>query len=681
MLTKEVVKEYSSRKCNRLAFLQLDEKRLLSFWTKLVESKKNITDFLDDDEVEEISVFDYFRTYPEALKKAKEIYQENFENDVVTKFIKENENLQEVSVLSMRYFALSYTNVKRADTPTGGLDEPSLENQNQIEANTQKLLQDKSVDVILEGQITIDGIRARFDALIRKGDSFILCEVKGSNSIFKKESAKNQSIKQPYLYDMAFQYAVYKKAKLPLAGLYFLRINPLFRMHTPCYPLEDSDVLNFFEMVGTINLDDSVYPLKQYYDEKLYAVKENFDVDYYIDLILDLQKHSEPQPIMKYSCRQNGVCPLLGDCFPNVDASSSIKLTCNMAAGGYYKTLMQIIDEERIKLIKDIPDDIVDKSYPKTKVMAKTGVEKRNVCRMQIDFAKQEYSKKHILEVNKLKELLNQDYSVFPLIFFDFESFMYPVPLVDSATPWTQTCCQYSMHIVEENYDLAKHDFNKGIGGGITHYEYIGNPMKDKFISPEIGLIETLKAQMKKANIDWESKQFTVVVYNQSFEKGRLKEMAEKFPSDKEFLMTFRDRVVDLYDFFVRGYWYNQDFNGSLSLKTTQPTLIKDPQIKKWYNYLPYNLNETLNYKSGIIQNGQVALDVYQTLLRKMHSHSKEEQLYYDLISALLHYCKIDSWGTVILYDIIIKAIEKIEDGSIDIDVDLKNQLLNKILV
>ena len=255
MLTKEIVKEYSVRKCDRLAFLQLDEKRLLSFWRKLVESKKDMNYLIEDDENsnkkyseedkknEEISLFEYFRTYPKALKKAKEIYQESLDNDVVTKFIKDNENLQEVSELSMRYFALSYTSVKRADTPNGELNEPSIENQDLIEANTKKLLEDKSVDVILEGQIKVGEIRARFDALIRSGDSFILCEVKGTKSIFNDEDAQKQSIKQSYLYDMAFQYAVYKKANLPLKALSFLKINPLFRLHNLCYPLDDADVL------------------------------------------------------------------------------------------------------------------------------------------------------------------------------------------------------------------------------------------------------------------------------------------------------------------------------------------------------------------------------------------------------------------------------------------------------
>ena len=30
------------------------------------------------------------------------------------------------------------------------------------------------------------------------------------------------------------------------------------------------------------------------------------------------------------------------------------------------------------------------------------------------------------------------------------------------------------MHVVNKDYDLFSHDFDKGSGGNITHYEFIG---------------------------------------------------------------------------------------------------------------------------------------------------------------------------------------------------------------
>ena len=86
--------------------------------------------------------------------------------------------------------------------------------------------------------------------------------------------------------------------------------------------------------------------------------------------------------------------------------------------------------------------------------------------------------------------------------------------------------------------------------------------------------------------------------------------------------------------------------------------------------------SSTLNYKDGIIHNGGIALDIYQTLLRRALTGHPKDVLYDELRGGLLAYCKIDSWGTVILYDTISKAYDKIKDGTIDLDIDVKNQIL-----
>lgn len=677
MLIKEVVKDYAHRKCDRLAYLQLEEKRLLSFWRSLVENKREVEDFLpqDDDWGQEgeknLLPFDYFRTYPEALKEALKIYQESLTDDIVGQFIAENEDFQEVSELSRRYFALKAKNPKRADTFDGALDSPELENQAKIEANTQKYLNDPTVDVIFEGQISIEGLRARFDVLVRDEESFSLYEVKGSNRVMTTDT--NRIIRQNYLYDLAFQYAVYRRAKLPLKSLGFVHLNKDFKLKEEAYPLEDSDLENFFTITDTIMVDGGPCSLKDYYDKVSYVTAENKDVEVYINHLQSLMKRSDiPQAHCLYRCRRKGLCPLIKACFPSLGKEDVFLLTCNGAVGGYWGSLKQLIDVEGIEKIKDIPFGLLEDKYPKVK--AKTPY-KRSVARLQIDYARGEFSKDHHLEIKALKNLLEQDYQQFPLIFFDFESFSYPVPLVRDMKPWQQICCQYSMHIVQENYELAKHDFQKGIGGGISHYEFIGNPKKDGFNNPSLALIKSLLEQLKEADIKWQDKRFQVVVYNEVFEKSRLKEMSAQYPEYSEFLDTFSERVVDLYKFFSYGLWYHKDFHGFTSLKVTQPTLVKDQQIKNWYQSLNYNLSETLDYKKELIQNGEEALDVYKTLLRLVHRHG-DLTLHDKLLASLRQYCKIDSWGTVVLYDIIRRAVTKIDSQTLDIEAIVDDLLL-----
>lgn len=672
MLTKEVVKEYAIRRCAHLAYIEMEDKRLLSFWSNIIEAKKNPEDFIaEENENEEIgreftNPFEYFRTNPEALKQAIQMYKDKMidGSDPATTFIVENEDFQEVSELSRRYFALLYTNCKRADTVNGVLDGPEITNQALIEQNTQKYLNDPTVDVIFEGQITIDGLRARFDVLVRDKDGFNLYEVKGSNSVLKSQ----ESLKLNYLYDMAFQYAVYSRAELKLNSLGFVHLNKEFTLSEAAYPPEDKDVLNLFTICDSIELKkDGVIRLKDYYDAKLYAIKGNHDVEDYIKELKDIQQMEvEPTPKCLYRCRKDGGCPLLNVCFPNMTNTDTIKLTSWGMAGGHFTKTTKLLDDGVYK-IKDIDPTYVEEKYPKVSKNEPGKFKKRTVARLQIDYAKGVYNTPHHLEEKALELMIDEKYTTFPLIFFDFESFNYPVPLVMRSHPWQQICCQYSMHIVEENYDLSKHNFEKGKGGGIRHYEFLGDPLKDGYDNPSLNLIETLMKQLEDANIDWRKKHYRVVVYNQNFEKSRLADMAKEYTQYADFLMTFRECVVDLFEFFHCGYWYHRDFNGRGSLKITQPTLIKDEVIKGWYKGLPYSLDDTLNYKHGIIQNGGVALDVYKTLLRKAHSHGEMGDLYDKLRASLLAYCKIDSWGTVIIYDIICRALQDCkEDKKLD---------------
>lgn len=683
MITKSVLKEYANRRCPHLVYLMLDEAKLLEFFKKLLENKIDPTDLLEDDydEEKDSSPFDYLRDYPLAYEKALKEFKEREESDRVNQYIKENENLQETSRLSMRYFELKYGNCKRADTVDGSIDGEMVKSQDVIEANTIRLMADKNVKVVLEGQIRAGHLRARYDALVRNEEgTFDLYEVKGSGILLKRDGEVpefNQRPKPNFFLDLGFQYRVYRDAGLTIRSINFLGANRQFMRTSEVYPLTDAELMSYFEVVGqlTYNKTDTV-PLKTYYDEKLYLKKPDdpsFEDD--IDELIRIDSAGKDyQPECRYECRKGGACVMLKSCFPSLKETNTLTICGNNHACGVWQTKQKIINKMKILDMADIKDEDLNNLYPIIK-LSKEGVLKRSVPNMQISFAKHIFTHPHIIEANKINELL-QDYRSKTLVFFDFESFQYALPLVKDCTPWSQVCSQYSMHICRPDYDLKKHDYDKGEGGGIKHYEFLGDPIVDKFKSPEPDLIETLMAQLKEAGIDPYHDNYGVVVYNKSFEQTRLKDIGKRFPIYKDFCEAFSNHVLDLLDFFTCGYWYHQKFGPSLSLKTTQPVLMHDEKILGWYSDLPYNLLDTLNYKDGIIHNGGIALDIYQTLLRRALSGHPKDVLYDELRGGLLAYCKIDSWGTVILYDTICKAYDKIKDGTIDLDIDTKNQIL-----
>jgi hypothetical protein len=174
MITKEIVKEYANTECPYLAMLSVNEKYMIRTLRNILDKNPDVLFNYDEESEEKSSIMSKFAHDKNLLKEAKEVVAEKFADDPATLFIENHKDYQEVSYLSMRYFALNYKNVKRADTVDGSIDGAQLENQEQIEANTIKYMSDSSVEVILEGQITVGDVRARYDALVKENDGYTI---------------------------------------------------------------------------------------------------------------------------------------------------------------------------------------------------------------------------------------------------------------------------------------------------------------------------------------------------------------------------------------------------------------------------------------------------------------------------------------------------------------------------
>ncbi|MDP4679241.1 MAG: DUF2779 domain-containing protein, partial [Cyclobacteriaceae bacterium] len=94
----------------------------------------------------------------------------------------------------------------------------------------------------------------------------------------------------------------------------------------------------------------------------------------------------------------------------------------------------------------------------------------------------------------------------YPLYFLDFETINPAVPIYDGSKPYQQLVFQYSLHIQETPTSELK------------HREYLADPKKD----PRIGFIEQLINDCGTIG--------DVLVYNISFERGKLNGLAEVFP-------------------------------------------------------------------------------------------------------------------------------------------------------
>lgn len=208
----------------------------------------------------------------------------------------------------------------------------------------------------------------------------------------------------------------------------------------------------------------------------------------------------------------------------------------------------------------------------------------------------------------------------YPIYHLDFETFPCPIPRFKGEKPYAQSLFQYSIHIEHAPGVCNKDD---------DHFGFISTTHEDR----RRELIEHMLSVIKDDG-------GTVLVYNQSFEQTRLKEMAEIYPEFRTRLLDLVDRLFDLMVllrgsqkiFVPLGFseeesktinYYHNKLNGSFSIKKVLP-LFSD-----------------LDYKGMGIANGTDALVTYARfpLMDPVTFQKKYQELF--------DYCKQDTWAMV----------------------------------
>lgn len=693
MITKSVVKDYVTKRCGYLTKCELEDKTLIellktaaansSEYQTILSIDKEMSFNEDDDGDEVFNILELLDEHPNLRTTVETILNSQKKNPV-EKLVDKYTDKQLLGELARKYIEGQYkAKGFRCDVDQFGNE---IINQKEIVDNTIKALANPEIKIIFEGQLEVDNLRARFDVLIKEENGWhTLLEAKGTNSVCNQKDDKltDTKIKDKYLYDLLLQYYVYRKYGLNFNSIGFITLNRNYRLGKHCYPVADDELNSFFRIKTELNLEKETISILEYVDSQRYTEKKGNSkpqqlIDEVIQEIEDIATSKPVPPKKCYSCRKGPICPFLTACFPDAnDGNSIFKLTNWGSYGGIPSTMQVIIDERGIDKISDIPADIINKKYPPTKTNEKTGITKNNNAFAQIAMEKGIYENRYVLDKDglaaELSRYLNNDVDY--LLFFDFESFQDPFPLVEHAAPYKQIVSQYSMHVVSKNYDLTKHDFDKGIGGGITHKEFIGNPDDDNYENPSIRLYQTLLKQLEDCGIDPYSSRYRVIVFNKSFEETRMKEFVEEYPGLCDpglirFVDNFKNNIIDLLEFFTKGLIYSRDFYGKGSLKVVQPKLIEDADVQAFYKAqnLMFNLNNTLDYHKGdkcLVFNGAICLDLYKSLLIRHHKGEKDEGIpTNDLLKEALAYCKIDSWGTVIIFDI----IKNVCEGKLELD-------------
>jgi hypothetical protein len=137
----------------------------------------------------------------------------------------------------------------------------------------------------------------------------------------------------------------------------------------------------------------------------------------------------------------------------------------------------------------------------------------------------------------------------YPLYFLDFETINPAVPLFDGTRPYQQTPFQFSLHVQKRSASDPK------------HFSFLADGTGD----PRPAFLAELRRTVDSKG--------SIIVYNQAFEEGVLRELADAFPEYSEWVNNTCSRMVDLWRPFKNFYYYHPAKDGSGSLKSVLPAL------------------------------------------------------------------------------------------------------------
>ncbi|MBU0761069.1 MAG: DUF2779 domain-containing protein, partial [Nanoarchaeota archaeon] len=241
--------------------------------------------------------------------------------------------------------------------------------------------------------------------------------------------------------------------------------------------------------------------------------------------------------------------------------------------------------EKGIIKIKDIP--------PNVKLTSKQVIQKK--CSLN--------GKNHE-ECDEIRNFLNK--LEHPLYYLDFETFSTVIPLFDKTKPYQAVPFQFSLHIVKKKDDKPK------------HISFLADGRTD----PRNTFLQALKDNLGGKG--------SIVVYNEGFEKGRIKECIESFPEFEKWGQKILERIMDLLHPFKKFHFYHPKQKGGAGLKKVLPIFSKD-----------------VKYDDLVISNGlDASVSYYKSHFEDVPAGEKAK-----IREALEKYCELDTYAEIVLVE------------------------------
>jgi hypothetical protein len=428
---------------------------------------------------------------------------------------------------------------------------------------TLRLMAD-GTDAIFQATFLADGFFAKCDVLKHgaTAGSWDAYEIKGTNS--KKEGSEDRD----HISDLTFQKHVLTLAGVTVGRTYIVHLNKEYRR------AGDLDVRALFTVSdSTEQVDAMSAELLQ----EMHAAREY------------LNKSDEPKA--GCDCHLSGRsrhCRTFAYSHSEIPAYS----VHDIVRIGQSKKKIKYFMDERIFDIDDVPDDY------------KLG----DAQQLQVRAHK---SQKPIIDQKAIADAL-QSY-VFPLYFFDYETYAPAIPVFDGYGPYKRIPFQFSLHILRD----AKSE--------PEHVEFLHLDRSD----PTRGVAELLDRHIDAKG--------SVVVWYAPFERGVNKEIGERLAPYTELMERINGQVQDLRDIFSKQHYVHPEFRGSTSIKDVMPVLVPK-----------------LSYDGMAIKEGTMASEQWWKMTAVESGASERAAI----AGALRTYCKLDSYAMYAIW----KELRRIVD-------------------
>jgi hypothetical protein len=203
----------------------------------------------------------------------------------------------------------------------------------------------------------------------------------------------------------------------------------------------------------------------------------------------------------------------------------------------------------------------------------------------------------------------------YPVSFLDYETFAAAIPRFPGYSPFAHIPFQFSLDIVP------------GPGADFVHKEFLHvNPDK-----PDQPFLAALREALPSSG--------SIIVWNQSFERGINDKLAERNPGDAEWLADIDARIVDLMEVFEAQAYVHPGFRGRTSIKSILPVLVPG-----------------FSYKDLAIQEGGTASARWNEVVTGRVGPDEAERIGADLLA----YCGLDSRAMVEIWRALLPEAEPV---------------------